>query len=67
MIRRTHGGHREKEDTATGQSLPLQWERGTSFPATWCDKRIRNGEEDTIWLKYEVLTSPAFDKTMRRP
>lgn len=65
VIRRKYGGEWAKEDKQIGQSLPLHWSKSTSFPVAWCVKRIRNGDEDNIWIKYQMITSPEYDKMMK--
>jgi|SRR6185437_2829164 hypothetical protein len=37
------------------KSYPLHWKTGESYPIAWCSKRITNGDEDSIWIKYSVL------------
>ena len=40
------------------QSYPMHWKAGESFPLAWCSRRITNGEQDSIWIKYSVLKDP---------
>ena len=65
VIRRQYGGTWEREDREVGQPLPLHWSKSVSFPVAWCVKRIRNGDEDNIWFKYQVVTSPEYDKILK--
>lgn len=37
------------------KAYPLHWKTGESYPMGWCAKRIINGDEDSIWVKYTVL------------
>ena len=58
VLRRHKGGHWEPDSEAAGEgSFPLHWEGHESFPCAWCYKRIANGPEDNVWLKYLALTS----------
>ena len=44
-----------------GKEIILSWAKrpirckGDSFPMGWCEKRIVNGDEDNVWVKYTVL------------
>ncbi len=59
VIRRTEPGARwERDDKVGGEkSYPLIWGEasGHSYPMAWCYRRIVNGPEDNVWLKYRVL------------
>lgn len=46
------------------KSYPLHWNRGESYPFTWCSERITNGDEDSIWAKYSVLKNPDWKKQL---
>jgi hypothetical protein len=65
VIRRQYGGHWEKQDNATGNPLPLVWRNGTSFPVTWCLGQIISGPSASVWVKYRVLTSPAYTHAVK--
>jgi soluble cytochrome b562 len=55
-IRRRRGGHWERDHVAAGPgSFPLTTSRGQSFPIGWCTRRIKNGPEDCVWHKVQVL------------
>jgi hypothetical protein len=41
------------------KSYPLHWNAGEPYPFAWCSRRITNGEEDSIWMKYAVLKDRA--------
>jgi hypothetical protein len=41
------------------KSYPLHWNAGESYPFSWCSKRITNGAEDSIWVKYSALKDRA--------
>lgn len=46
----------ERDDPVAGEkSYPLFWGGGRSYPMAWCYKRIVNGDEDNVWVKYRVL------------
>jgi hypothetical protein len=40
------------------KSYPLHWNAGESYPFAWCERRITDGEDDSIWFKYSVLKDP---------
>ncbi len=40
------------------KSYPLHWNAGESYPIAWCARRIANGDEDSIWIKYSILKDP---------
>ena len=59
VIRRHMGGHWEKDHEVGGpDSYPLHHGGGQSFPVAWCGKRLINGDEDNVWFKYQVMTTP---------
>jgi hypothetical protein len=45
------------------KSYPLHWGAGESYPMRWCSKRIVNGDEDLIWVKYDVLKKRQMKKS----
>ena len=55
IVRQRSGRWGRDDDLAGEGSMPVHWENGTSFPVTWCRKRIQNGEEDNVWLKFSIL------------
>jgi hypothetical protein len=57
VIRRSEPDvHWERDDPNFGEKVfPLIWKAGRSFPMGWCQKRIENGKEDNVWVKYSVL------------
>jgi hypothetical protein len=61
VIRRSEPGARWERDDAVGgeKSYPLIWRAGHSYPLAWCRKRIINGDEDNVWIKYSVLRERA--------
>lgn len=42
------------------KTYPLRWKAGESYPIAWCSRRITNGDEDSIWIKYSVLNDPEW-------
>jgi hypothetical protein len=49
-------GRWERDHPQIGEgSMPLYWQGHTTFPVTWCLKRLKNGAEDNVWLKYRLI------------
>ena len=59
VIRRAEPGARwERDDKVGGEkSYPIIWGQGSghSYPMAWCYRRIVDGPEDNVWLKYSIL------------
>jgi hypothetical protein len=56
VVRRTEEGvHWERDDQMGEKSYPLIWGTGHSYPMGWCQRRITDGEEDNVWVKFSVL------------
>jgi hypothetical protein len=59
VIRKSEPGARwERDDKVGGEkSYPIIWGQGSghSYPMAWCYRRIVNGPEDNVWVKYSVL------------
>jgi hypothetical protein len=57
VIRRSETGvHWERDHPVFGEkSYPLYWGKGVSNPLGWCQKRIIDGEDDDVWVKYSIL------------
>ena len=57
VIRKSESDARwERDDPVGGEkSYPIIWGGGNSYPMAWCYKRIVNGPEDNVWVKYRVL------------
>lgn len=54
VIRRENGGIWAEDHHVAGPgSHPLDWGRSESSPYIWCYKRLTQGEEENVWLKYE--------------
>jgi hypothetical protein len=55
-IRRTWGGEWEVDHPVAGpRSFPISSGGHQSFPLGWCFKRLRNGPEDNVWHKMQIL------------
>ena len=48
-------GWQTDHHVAGPKSYPFSWRGGESFPTAWCYKRIVNGDEDNVWVKYTLL------------
>jgi hypothetical protein len=57
VICRNHGGAWGEESNEEAQlfSFPVKFGKDVVFPANWCYKRLENGPEDNIWLKYKYF------------
>jgi hypothetical protein len=57
VIRKTGPGSKwERDDPVGGEkSYPIIWGGENSYPMAWCYRRIVNGPEDNVWIKYRVL------------
>lgn len=42
------------------KSYPMHWRGGASFVCAWCYRRITNGDEDNMWLKYEAIKNQTW-------
>src|SRR5262249_449929 len=47
--------HWERDDELGQKTYPLVWNAGHSYPMGWCERRIQNGDEDSVWVKYSIL------------
>jgi hypothetical protein len=55
-IRRRWGGEWSIDHPVAGPgSLPITCQGHDSFPVGWCFKRLRNGPEDNVWHKLQIL------------
>ena len=60
--RNTEPGLWEKDHPSIGEnSFPFTWRGSTIFPVGWCLKRIMDGPQDNVWIKYQqyVLKGPS--------
>jgi hypothetical protein len=56
VIRRSEPSARwERDDKLGEKTYPIIWGSGHSYPMAWCIRRILNGPEDNVWMKYRVL------------
>jgi len=56
VIRRLKGGQWAKDHHAAGpDSYPIDYDGHQSFPVGWCGRRIVNGAEDNVLLKFRYL------------
>jgi hypothetical protein len=54
VIRRNEPDVKWERDN--GEKLyTVRWAGNSAFPMAWCYKRITEGEEDSVWAKYEVF------------
>ena len=58
VIKNIHPAHWEKDSEVGGKnSYPLVFEeeKRETFPVGWVHKRIVNGPDDNIWVKFQIL------------
>jgi len=69
VIRKTEPGARwERDDPVGGEkSYPIIWRSRHSYPMAWCYRRIVNGPEDNIWLKYRLLKEQRSQQASPEP
>jgi hypothetical protein len=61
VIKRQHPAHWERDSSAGGKgALPIVFnDTGEqSFPCAWVYHRLKNGEEDNVWVKFHFVTQP---------
>jgi hypothetical protein len=61
VIKRIHPAHWVKDSEVAGKdALPIVYEdnSGESYPCAWVYHRLKNGEEDNVWIKFHFLTQP---------
>ncbi len=61
-IRRNHSDCSwERNHVGGGEnSYPLHWSEATCFPIGWCVRRIHNGEDESVWMNYEMAREMAL-------
>ena len=37
------------------EAFPFEWQDVTLFPYEWCLKRIFDGDQDNVWIKYKAI------------
>jgi hypothetical protein len=58
VIRKIEPGVHWERDSKLGEKIyPLMWNGAQLYPMSWCQKRIVNGEDDDVWMKYTVFKS----------
>lgn len=58
VIRKAEPDVHWKRDDEMGEKIyPLVWGGASIYPMAWCQKRIENGDEDNVWMKYLVFKS----------
>jgi hypothetical protein len=61
ILRRKYAGTWAKDHPVVGPStFPINWNGGSSFPVGWCGKRILNGDEDNVWIKFQTVISKDY-------
>jgi hypothetical protein len=61
VIKRIHPAHWLRDSAVAGKdALPIVYEdkSGESYPCAWVYHRLKNGEEDNVWIKFHFLTQP---------
>ena len=70
VIRRSEpGAYWEKDDELGEKSYPIIWGPGAghSYPMAWCIRRILNGDEDNVWIKYRAIKEGLTRRPAPRP
>jgi hypothetical protein len=57
VIRRSEPDSGWLPEQAVGKErlYPLRWLGGEHFPVDWCYRRLVNGPQDSVWVKYTTL------------
>jgi hypothetical protein len=61
VIKRIHPAHWVRDSEVAGKdALPIVYDdkSGESYPCAWVYHRLKNGEEDNVWIKFHFLTQP---------
>jgi hypothetical protein len=61
VMKRMHSAHWTSDSAAAGRdALPIVFnDTGEeSYPCAWVYHRLKNGEEDNVWIKFHFLTQP---------
>jgi hypothetical protein len=59
VIKRIHPAHWVRDSQVAGKdALPIVYEdnSGESYPCAWVYHRLKNGEEDNVWIKFHYYT-----------
>ncbi|MDQ3131508.1 MAG: hypothetical protein M3Q99_12205 [Acidobacteriota bacterium] len=46
-------------------TFPLQWRDATLFPVEWCKKRIFDGSEDDVWIKFKIFVLDTMQEDIK--
>lgn len=61
VMKRVHPAHWVRDSHVAGKdALPIVYEdkSGESYPCAWVYHRLKNGEEDNVWVKFHFITQP---------
>jgi hypothetical protein len=61
VVKRVHPAHWVRDSDVAGKNaLPIVYEdhSGESYPCAWVYRRLKNGDEDNVWVKFHLLTQP---------
>jgi hypothetical protein len=61
VIKRIRPAHWARDSEIAGKgALPIVYEdnSGESYPCAWVYHRLKNGEEDNVWIKFHYFTQP---------
>lgn len=66
VIRRSDPGAEWARDDEVGgeKSYPIIWGAGHSYPMAWCYRRIVDGPEDNVWIKYSALKKQKAESSL---
>jgi hypothetical protein len=61
--RKGFGGKWQRHHPVIGDdTFPFQWRGKTLFLYAWCFKRIIEGKQDDVWIKYQTLVLNDIEK-----
>ena len=68
VIRRNEPGTYWTRDSqiAGEKSFPLHWKSTENYPLGWCSRRIVNGNDDLIWIKYTVIKERVSENNQKQ-
>ena len=61
VMKRKRPAHWMRDSAAAGaDALPIVYNdrRGESYPCAWVYRRLKNGEEDNVWVKFTLISQP---------
>ena len=63
MRKQAGEGRWERDHPQFGEgAMSFYWKDQTTFPVAWCLKRLSNGDEDNVWVKYRILVDEKLQK-----